>query len=146
MISIERSFYSAFPRLAEGRGRVVSRPVVDLLRRAGVEVWEADEHGRQFRVSAVGGHFGGSLDGAARGLVEAPEKLHVLEFKTSGDKPFRDLVKNGVEKSKPEHFAQMQAYMHLMGIDHRKFSFKFQGLDQRLTGVEDHHVVKGVLA
>ena len=36
--------------------------------------------------------------------------------------------------------------LHLMGIDHSRFSFKFQGLDQRLTGVEEHHVVKGVLA
>jgi hypothetical protein len=32
-----------------------------------------------------------------------------------------------------------------MGVDHRKFTFKFQGLDQRLTGVEDMHVVKSLL-
>jgi hypothetical protein len=25
-------------------------------------------------------------------------------------------------------------------------TFKFQGLDTRLTGVEDHHPVKGILA
>ncbi len=47
----------------------------------------------------------------------------------------------------PVHINDLNAtILHLMGIDHRKFSFKFQGLDQRLTGVEDHHVVKGVLA
>ena len=33
-----------------------------------------------------------------------------------------------------------------MVIDHSRFSFKFQDLDQRLTGVEEHHPVKGVLA
>ncbi|MFU8817403.1 MAG: hypothetical protein ACNA7W_18810 [Pseudomonadales bacterium] len=99
------------------RGQREEAVLVDLLRKAGVEVWEADDQGRQFRVSAVGGHFGGSLDGVGRGFVEAPEKPHVLEFKTSGDKAFRDLVKHGVEKSKPEHYAQMMAYMHLMGID-----------------------------
>jgi len=36
--------------------------------------------------------------------------------------------------------------LHCMGIDHRKLTFKFQGLDQRLTGVEERNVVKGILA
>ena len=35
--------------------------------------------------------------------------------------------------------------LHCLGIDHERFSFSFQGLDQRLTGVEHAHVVKGVL-
>jgi uncharacterized protein (DUF1501 family) len=47
----------------------------------------------------------------------------------------------------PVHINDLNAtILHLMGIDHSRFSFKFQGLDQRLTGVEDHHFVKGVLA
>jgi hypothetical protein len=33
-----------------------------------------------------------------------------------------------------------------MGIDHDRMSFKFQGLDQRLTGVVPAKVVKGILA
>ena len=32
------------------------------------------------------------------------------------------------------------------GIDHTKFSVKYQGLDMRLTGVEASRVVKDVLA
>ncbi len=36
--------------------------------------------------------------------------------------------------------------LHLMGINHERFAFKFQGLDQRLTGVEPMKVVKSVLA
>ena len=36
--------------------------------------------------------------------------------------------------------------LHLFGIDHRKFSYKFQGLDFRLTGVEPAKVVKAILA
>jgi hypothetical protein len=36
--------------------------------------------------------------------------------------------------------------LHQLGIDHEKLSFPFQGLDQRLTGVEEAHVVKGILA
>ncbi len=36
--------------------------------------------------------------------------------------------------------------MHLMGIDHERFSVKFQGLDARLTGVEPARVVSEILA
>jgi hypothetical protein len=36
--------------------------------------------------------------------------------------------------------------LHLMGIDHDRLSFKFQGLDQRLTGVVPAKVVQGILA
>ena len=36
--------------------------------------------------------------------------------------------------------------LHCMGIDHAKFSFKSQGLDQRLTGVEPAHVVREILS
>jgi uncharacterized protein (DUF1501 family) len=36
--------------------------------------------------------------------------------------------------------------LHCLGIDHSKFTFKFQGLDQRLTGVEPARVVKELLA
>ena len=36
--------------------------------------------------------------------------------------------------------------LHLFGVDYRKFSYKFQGLDFRLTGVEPASVVKPILA
>ena len=35
--------------------------------------------------------------------------------------------------------------LHLLGIDHGRFSFPFQGLDMRLTGVEKARVVKELL-
>lgn len=35
--------------------------------------------------------------------------------------------------------------LHLLGIDHHKLSVRFQGLDQRLTGVDPARVIKGVL-
>lgn len=34
--------------------------------------------------------------------------------------------------------------LHLMGIDHKRLNFKFQGLDARLTGIAGN-VVKGIL-
>jgi hypothetical protein len=33
-----------------------------------------------------------------------------------------------------------------MGIDHERFTFKFQGLNTRLTGVEEAHVAQQILA
>jgi hypothetical protein len=33
-----------------------------------------------------------------------------------------------------------------MGLHHEKLAFKFQGLDQRLTGVLPAKVVQGILA
>lgn len=36
--------------------------------------------------------------------------------------------------------------LHLCGIDHQRLSFKYQGLDVRLTGVEPAQVIKGILA
>ncbi len=37
MIDVERSFYNAFPKLSEGKGRTFSRPVVEWLRRIACE-------------------------------------------------------------------------------------------------------------
>jgi len=48
---------------------------------------------------------------------------------------------------KPVHIHEFNAtILQCLGVDHRKLSYKFQGLDQRLTGVEDHHPVKEILA
>jgi hypothetical protein len=33
-----------------------------------------------------------------------------------------------------------------MGIDHERFNFKFRGLNQRLTGVEEANVIEEILA
>jgi hypothetical protein len=47
----------------------------------------------------------------------------------------------------PVHIHDMNAtILHCLGIDHRRLTFKSQGLDMRLTGVEEHHPVKGILA
>ena len=47
----------------------------------------------------------------------------------------------------PVHLNDLNAtLLHCMGIDDRRLSFRFQGLDQRLTGVETPRVVKEILA
>lgn len=46
----------------------------------------------------------------------------------------------------PVHVRDLHATMlYLLGIDYRKFSYKFQGLDARLTGVENARVLKPLL-
>lgn len=90
--------------------------VIEELRGIGCQVW-ADDGAGQYRVSAVAGHFGGSMDGVAQGIPEAPKTPHVLEIKTHSAKSFADLLKNGVRVAKPMHFAQMQTYMRLAELD-----------------------------
>jgi hypothetical protein len=36
--------------------------------------------------------------------------------------------------------------LHLFGINHEKFTYKYLGLDQRLTGVEGASPVKAIIA
>ena len=65
-----------------------------------------------------GCHVSGSIDAIIEsGVPEAPNKRHIGEFKTHSLKSFNDVEAKGVEKSKPEHYAQMQVYMHGTGID-----------------------------
>ena len=47
----------------------------------------------------------------------------------------------------PVHIHDLNAtILHLLGIDHRRFTYPFQGLDQRLTGVEPASVVNELLS
>lgn len=47
----------------------------------------------------------------------------------------------------PVHIRDLNAtILHLMGIDHKRLTYRFQGLDQRLTGTEPCKVVEGILA
>jgi uncharacterized protein (DUF1501 family) len=47
----------------------------------------------------------------------------------------------------PVHIRDFQAtILHLFGIDHERFTHKFQGLDAKLTGVEPARVVDEILA
>ena len=46
----------------------------------------------------------------------------------------------------PVHVRDLHAtILHLLGIDHQRFSFRFQGLDQKLTGVKETRVVREIL-
>lgn len=91
--------------------------LLDELRAIGVDVWEVDpDTGHQWGVEAAEGHARGHLDAVLLGVPEAPKTAHVFEAKTHSAKSFKALVKDGVQKAKPVHYAQMQGYMHLMSL------------------------------
>jgi len=114
-------------------GQLEEPRIVANLRRIGAQVHETAPDGKQWRVSAVGGHFGGSMDAAAVGLPEAPKTWHVLEFKTHNDKSFKELLTKGVEKSKPQHWAQMQTYMGLTGMERAMYVAVCKNTDEIYT-------------
>jgi len=106
------------------RGHREEARFTEWLKGIGAQVWthetpdvynEAGEivvEGKQYRVSAVMGHFGGSLDGIAR----LPERYGIdepvlLEFKTNGTGAgFNKLGEDGMPVAKPQHFAQTSTY------------------------------------
>jgi len=90
---------------------------IDNLRMIGCEVVDRQEDGRQIRVDLCGGHVGGYLDSEILGLPEAPATWHVGEIKSHNLKSFTALKKDGVQKSKPLHYGQMQTYMHARSRD-----------------------------
>lgn len=65
-------------------------------------------------------HFAGSSDGRIRAgegcALTLPEGWGGVEYKTHGDKSFKQLTAKGVLSSKPVHYVQTQIYMHYMGL------------------------------
>ncbi len=105
------------------RGHREEARFIEWLEGIGCKVWAVEpESGNQFRISAVNGHFGGSLDGicklpASYGINEPV----LLEFKTSGTgAAFTKVGELGMEIAKPQHFAQTSTY----GSEPR-FNFKY---------------------
>ena len=95
-------------------GHLQEPRVIADLRAIGCTVYEVDSAtGNQWSFSEpeTGHHFRGNCDGIVVGVPGAPKAPHILEIKTSNAKDFADLQKNGVEKSKPIHYFQMQIYM-----------------------------------
>lgn len=93
------------------RGNMEEERFEKALRGIGVNVYD-----QQRKVEALEGKFTGHIDGVALGLPEAPKTPHLIEFKTHGEKSYKELKKSGVKEAKFQHFTQMQIYMHLLGL------------------------------
>lgn len=101
------------------------------LRDIGVQLHtEEPGTGRQFTVSAFGGHFGGSMDGFGEGFHEGPSKLAVWENKTMSASKFETLLKGGVKKEQPQHYAQMMIYMGLMKVTRAMYTVENKNTDE----------------
>lgn len=82
------------------------------LRSVGATVYDVDPAtGKQFGFEEHGGHMRGHMDGCVQNVPGGGKQWHVVEFKTHGSKSFASLKKDGVKKSKPEHWVQMNWYM-----------------------------------
>ena len=110
--------WASAPESIEGRkvsifrtGDMWEERMVADLEAAGVEIT-----GQQDRIRLIHGHVRGKRDGAALGVLEAPKTEHLAEFKSSNAKGFAKIKKDGVRKSKPLHFAQLQLGCHAFGL------------------------------
>lgn len=95
------------------RGHREEAVFIQYLTKAGYECFPLDPAtGEQWRMSGVGGHFGGSCDG----FVKLPSKYNysgrlLTEFKTNGTGAgFNDLLRAGCALKKPVHFDQQCIY------------------------------------
>jgi hypothetical protein len=99
------------------RGHLEEGRVIAALLTIGVQIYQQDSNGKQYRISDCYGHFGGSGDGVALNIPDLPPGTYALmEFKTHGKKSFILVVSKGVKEAKPEHYVQMQVYMEKMGL------------------------------
>lgn len=101
------------------------RMVADLAA-IGVEVY-----GQQDRIRLLGGHIRGKIDGRGFGVPEAPKTEHLLEFKSSNAKGFREISKSGCREAKPLHFAQCQIGMHALGLTRAGYLVTNKDTDER---------------
>jgi len=110
---------------------------IEELEAIGCTVCNVDEQTKkQYEFTALGGHFVFYPDGIVLGVPEAPKTWHIAEFKTMGgtetqnSKDFEKVIKEGVQKAKPEHYAQMQAGMGLAGLTRALYLCKKKATDE----------------
>lgn len=98
--------------------------MAEYMRLAGFEIITHGADGKQIGFSAADGALKGHIDGA---ITKGPEieglKYPCLwENKMLGKKSFDDLVKKGLEISKPIYYAQMNIYMGYMELSQGLFT------------------------
>src|SRR6266567_4725783 len=98
------------------RGHREEEKFINYLEGIGCSVQRHDQDGKQFKVSGVLGHYGGSCDG----VIHTPWSEHnfLAEFKTHNTKSFTYYVANGLAKAKPQHLDQMNCYGWKLGLQY----------------------------
>lgn len=98
------------------RGHREEPAMIYELEQIGIRVW-----GDQTEITMAHGHSKGHNDGICLGVIEAPATNHLFEAKTMSDKYFKQTKKDGVQKTKPVYYAQMQIYMHKLSLTRALF-------------------------
>ena len=98
------------------RGHREEERFISYLEGIGCTFHRFDENGKQFRFSSIMGHYGGSCDGIIGTNPWYPELPLLAEFKTHNTGSFGKYLKEGVAKSKPQHFGQMSQYGVKLGL------------------------------
>lgn len=91
-------------------GHWVESYALAMLKAAGYEVFY-EENGSQF------GFTDEEVAGNADGVIMLNNVPHLLEIKSANDKRFQEMVRDGVERSNPIYFTQMQVYMKYLELD-----------------------------
>jgi hypothetical protein len=109
-------------RITDGRrlrifdmGKMIETYVVDLLKKAGFEVFDKDENGNQFNVAWP------FLKGSADGVIVIDNVPHLLEIKSCKDSTFKLYRKNKLQATNMQYWYQCQIYMHGLQVDHALF-------------------------
>lgn len=99
-------------------GHLAESRFVNDLRSIGATVHDINPAtGKQFSFSDLSGHMRGNMDACIQGTPGAGRKWMVGEFKTHSAKSFAKLKKEGVKKSNPTHWIQMNTYMGWAALD-----------------------------
>lgn len=116
--------WASAPEVVDGRrlrifdrGNAAETRIIEDLRAAGLEVLDSDpDTGRQFKLELANGWLRGKADGVARGVLEAPKAMHVIEIKCLKAADWRAIQKHGLAAKKPEHWHQLHTGMAALGI------------------------------
>lgn len=101
------------------RGEREEAVVLNHLRAVGVNVHAANPNtGKQYRLSALGGHLGGGLDAILSDVPDLRMRgAGLFECKTANQKSYDTLVKQGLRQNKTQHYVQMQIYMRAYNLE-----------------------------
>ena len=108
------------------RGNQEEPVVYAELEEAGVIIIATQEH-----MTFINGFCGGIHDGIITKVPDAPKTDHLLEIKTANQKNFDLIRRNKVRKAKPDHFTQMQVYMHLWKLKRALYVCTNKNTDER---------------
>lgn len=142
--------HGSLPKLIRGQCKGIDQPAAALVR-------DLKQRGMLDDTLVIwGGEFGRTIYSQGKLTKDDHGRDHhgrcfSIWMAGGGIKPGTDFGKtdeyayNIVEN--PVHIRDMNAtILHQMGIDHNRLTYRFQGLDQRLTGVEPSRVVNEILS